>query len=333
MNIYFISSNETPLAQKETRFLNELEASLISKGCKKATSPSQADVILINEENSFKEWRYIEKLMEDPIVGANIDRVYTINTDDCATGLLKGLYTSIPSNRILPAIYEVVPYAKYPNKEILNSTDDRTDSSPPYLASWRGNLKSNPKLRRELVRTLADRADFKIETTDSWLNHGPDEQKKYVDLLRSSKFSLCPAGWAPISFRIYESMALGVAPVIIADKCVLPAGPDWNSCSIRIRERDIGDAPKILRPLAAEYSLLGRAAQIEWKKYFSPNVMANYYAERLLHCVRNNLNKGCAKDEVTRMRSFHSFWNNNWTLPQRLHRRIKRFILTVSPAR
>ena len=95
-----------------------------------------------------------------------------------------------------------------------------------YLGTWRGNTKSNRKLRNQFLQGLPRNFPvFLVETTASWLNHDISEKHHYVDVLLSGRFSLCPAGWAAVSFRIYESMALGICPVIIADELVPPNGP------------------------------------------------------------------------------------------------------------
>ena len=324
MKIYIVNPNDTPLAHESTELLEDIQSSLTKRGYTTTRSAADADAIIINEKTSFKEWRYIKRLVDDPAIGQWVHKTYTINTDDCATGLLKGVYTSIPRKRLNQSIHAVVPYARYPNEYVLSGTNPSQEKK--YLASWRGNTDSNPGLRCKLAGALEGLPDFKIETTDSWLNHGSQEKQTYVNLILSSKFSLCPGGWAPASFRIYESMALGIPPVIVADQCVLPDGPDWESCSIRIEEKCISKIPGILKERSTEHVTMGSAARREWERYFSPEIVADYYTDRLLGCIGNSPGASTIKAELSRMRSFQTYWGNRWTMPQRIYNNIRRRI-------
>ena len=324
MKLHFLGPGDTPLADPNTAALEAVRAELLAAGgIAEAASPAAADAIILAERYSFKEWRYIDRLLADPALGPNLHRVYTINTDDCATGLLRGAYTSLPRRRFDPAIHAAVPYAHYPNRLVLEA--DAAPSGPPrHLATWRGNPKSNPRLRRRLLRCYAGSPHIVVAETSSWLNHSTDEQRSYVELLRSGRFSLCPAGWAPATFRIYESMALGVAPVIIADACVLPAGPRWEECSLRVPERKLGELARRLEARAGDASALGRNARHAWAEHFSPDRVMACHAAQLLGCLKLSLGTGDLAREKRRMRSLRTYWQNRWTVPQRLLRRMQR---------
>jgi Exostosin family len=327
MKIYFVCPTDTLLADQNTGLVNRLKSSIKNiSGITILDSPDDADAIIINETNSYKEWRYIDKLLLDKLIAPNLHKTYTINTDDCATGLLRGLYTSLPKERFNEAIHAIVPYTYYPNEFVTKDIVPERGTLK-YLASWRGNTKSNPKLRCNIINLLANKPEFIAESTNSWLNHTIEEKETYVKLILSSKFSLCPGGWAPISFRIYESMALGVAPVIIADRCLLPDGPNWDKCSIRIKERDLNSLPEILEERAETYIELGSAAREEWLKHFSLNAIDNYYTDCLLQCLHKSIGNSLLKNEVKRMRSFHMYSSNNWTIPQRIFNKFNRILM------
>ena len=50
-----------------------------------------------------------------------------------------------------------------------------------------------------------------------------DEQfNSYKDLISESYFSLCPRGYGPTSFRLYESISLGTVPIYISDDFSYP---------------------------------------------------------------------------------------------------------------
>ena len=285
-------------------------------GHRAASSPDVADAIILHEEFSFKEWRYVPRLIEDPIVGRYPNKVYTINTDDAANGLLRGVYTSLPKGRYNAQYHGIVPYAAFPNQAVLERRGEPRPE-PKYLGTWRGNTKSNKRLRNHFYQVCNSSPLFLVETTQSWLNHDGNEKQHYVDVLVSGRFSLCPAGWAAVSFRIYESMALGICPVIIADEFVPPHGPNWPDFSIRVPEADVSNLAVILEGFSDSYLEMGKMAKQAWEQYFSPERVNKYYADALLNCIRTGLNTGSSAKEIARWRSFMTYWSNHWTLPQR----------------
>jgi hypothetical protein len=319
MKLYFLKRDLTSLSDHEAKALDAIKESLLAKDVEEVFNPKKADAIIIQEENSFKNYRYIKNLELDGFISAYPEKVFTINTDDCATGLLRGLYTSLPRYRFNSSIHAIVPYIHFPNDLVFTAYEDKIN--PIYLASWRGNTKSN-SLRPKMVSLLGAKNEFYIEQTDSWLNHALDEKKSYVNLIRASKFSLCPAGWAPVSYRIYESMALGKCPVIIADHFVPPKGPNWNSFALFYPEKDLGGLSSYLhskKNLAAD---LGRTAYEAWQTYFCADVIKEYYANTLLSLIRQTP-KTSKEAELKRWRSLNMYWKNKWTLPQRVLNKIR----------
>src|SRR4051794_16456424 len=117
MKLFFLDINSCVLSETEVEILNSVRDILISKsGIEEVFAPETADAIIIQEKNSFKNFRYIKDLESDPIISKYPDKVFTINTDDCATGLLRGLYTSLPKTRFNPGIHASVPYMQFPNQ-------------------------------------------------------------------------------------------------------------------------------------------------------------------------------------------------------------------------
>ena len=317
MKLYFLTPDQSSLAAKDCTMLHGIKSDLLGRhGHREAADPESADALILHEEFSFKEWRYVARLLKDKLVGRYPNKVYTINTDDCANGLLRGVYTSLPRCRYNAQIHGVVPYASFPNQAVLERRVEPRPQ-PKYLGTWRGNTKSNRKLRNQFLKVCQDSPVFLAETTASWLNHDISEKHHYVDVLLSGRFSLCPAGWAAVSFRIYESMALGVCPVIIADEFVPPNGPVWNDFSIRIPESDVPNLKAILEGFSDSYLEMGQKAKQAWEQYFCPERVNRYYSDALLACIRTGLNTGSAGREVARWKSFMTYWSNNWTLPQR----------------
>lgn len=325
IKLWFVSPDECPLASRDFSVLQAIKSELLSRPrVVLANSPAEADAIVIHEEFSFKEWRYISKLLADPVIGFYPHKTYTVNTDDIASGLLRGVYTSLPWNRFQPEFHRAVPYWWYPNEFVLEPPCAYA-AEPKYLATWRGNIGSNPKLRKALCMECNRSSSMLAETTQSDFNlHGDLEKKHYVDVVRNGRFSLCPAGWAPTSWRIYESMAMGVAPVIIADFFVPPAGPDWDSFSLRIPEKELREMETVLHRHSPDFKKLGNLARAAWEEFFAPHKIIDYYCNSLLVCIRGQPESNSREGEVRRWKSLRMRWSNKWTIVQRLQARLSR---------
>lgn len=321
MKLFFITNSLSDLANPDAKILKSVKNSLLlSTGVEEVFSPDYANAIIIQEKNSFKNFRYISELLEDPLVSKYPDKIFTINTDDCATGLLKGIYTCLPGSRFNAEVYRSVPYMEFPNEFVFANYSHYPE--PIYLASWRGNTKSN-KIRSKMIQLFQDNDRLCLESTDSWLNHNSHEKEDYVNLIRKSRFSLCPAGWAPASFRIYESMALGKCPVIIADQFVSPKGPNWKEFALFFPEKKIHKLSAFLLEHEHQADDLGKKALAAWEKHFSVEHISQYYADSLISLICSTP-KVSKKKELEKWTSLKLQWSNKWTLPQRALNKIKK---------
>ena len=320
MKVFFLNNSISNLADEQSEMLEKIRPRLLlHDGIEEVFNPQKADVFIIQEKRSFKNFRYIKELLRDPLISKNAGKVFTINSDDCATGLLRGLYTSIPRTRFNPGLHVSVPYMEFPN-ELVYSNLKRNDT-PQFLAGWRGNPKSSG-LRKKLFQTFQNTPDFCLENTPSWLNHSLEEKGIYVDLILNAKFSLCPTGWAPVSFRIYESMALGRCPVIMADKFVPPIGPEWEEFALFLPEKKIKHLHGFLLEHEKKWSFLGRKAFEAWNGYFNSEAIVEYYAQSLINLVETT-SFNSPEREFKRWNSLQIYWSNKWTIPQRAVNKIR----------
>jgi len=321
LNIYPLKKIHTPLADDRSEILENIELSLksndfINLNC----SMDDANALVIQEKFSYKNFRYIRNLKNDPVFKKHANKIFTINTDDCATGLIKGLYTSLPRRRYNRRFHSIVPFDYFPNELILSK---EPKVKPDFLASWRGNPKSN-KIRNKIIKLLGNDMTFDVQSTNSWFNHNVEEKRTYKNSLSHAKFSLCPAGWAPVTFRIYESMALGKCPVIIADEFVPPDGPDWKTFSVFVAEDKISNLKQILKKLEFSYDDLGEKAYQTWEKFFSPSNIYSYSATQLINLIQMSESPD-VRSEFKRWDSYQMYLNNNWTIPQRILNKVKKY--------
>jgi hypothetical protein len=96
-----------------------------------------------------------------------------------------------------------------------------------YRASFVGRLRTN-MLRREMSDVLTHRSDVLIQDGDFG-------EHVFVETLSASYLALCPSGGSG-SFRFYEAMQLGIAPLLIHELDVRPFKQriNWDSCSLHL---------------------------------------------------------------------------------------------------
>jgi hypothetical protein len=103
---------------------------------------------------------------------------------------------------------------------------DAPHPSRRWLASFAGNLNTFSP-RPEMAEALAGREDCRVE-------HADKGERYFVDLMLDSYLALCPRGHGGQSFRFYEAMQLGVAPLLIGDLDTRPFKKwlDWDKVSL-----------------------------------------------------------------------------------------------------
>jgi hypothetical protein len=328
MKIFFVSKEHTQLADA-TSFLDTIKNALLTYNfVEEVNDPRIADALIIHEEYSFKNFNHKNKLLADSFISKYISKLYTINFDDSATGLLKGLYSQIPKLRLNPRLHVAVPNAFYYVNELAFS-EKKENINPKFLGSWRGNLFSN-KVRTRLLHFLKSKTDCQIVHTNSWWNHSVEEKREYINLILNSKFSLCPAGWTSATFRIYESMALGRCPVIIADNFVPPTGPDWKSFAFFYPENKLKDLHSFLIQNEKFYLQLGLKAKEAYKNFFGAQILPQYYASSLIKLIQSSPGY-TNENEVKRWNSLSFQWSNSWTLFQRILNKVKKIGFRKTP--
>ena len=116
------------------------------------------------------------------------------------------------------------------------------------LFSFVGSVTTH-MTRRNLVNLFPENCK---DSGVHWaLEKGLDSKIKdnYKNLLSRSVFSLCPRGTGISSVRIFESMASGAIPVIIANGYRPPLNNfiNWKEISIFVKENEINNIKNILK--------------------------------------------------------------------------------------
>jgi hypothetical protein len=182
--------------------------------------------------------------------------------------------------------------ANYENKDRSRDLKVKTNKNKKYLASFIGaytNYYRNT-IRLDLKNILEKENQIIYELKDEWFyekivfNHQVKKEKlsseymesydketqRYNDILSDSIFSLCPEGTGPNTIRLWESMAIGVIPVIFSDDWTPPkiTGLEWSDFSVFIKKTDLKDTISILRSFSEEELEQMKLNCINAYKYF-----------------------------------------------------------------
>jgi len=252
-----------------------------------ADSPEEADLVVLC--GSFTRDRHL--LTGHPLYRRFRHKTTVYTCDDHYSPLAPGVYAS-PRRGLSTALGRVQShafassYGLRANAAVLaaaGEADPGATVPKSLLCSFEGS--STSRLRRRLFALEVDPDEACIRDTSTSYRHfdprasdqpASDQaggQAGYVATMLSSRFVLCPRGVGTGTLRLFEAMSLGVAPVLISDRYVLPRGPAWDTFLVRIPERRAGDVVDILRPLASQSAPRARLARAAWEEWFAPDVI------------------------------------------------------------
>lgn len=205
---------------------------------------------------------------------------------DRPVGRLNGFYCSLDVRMFDPRRHRSISYPLQYNQEVKHFPL----SDAEYNFGFIGGLTAG--VRSRMVDALYPRAEqdnsfIRVRGAD-WAKYYArdqsemDSQREYADFLRKTKFILCPRGMGLSSYRLFETMQAGRVPVIISDRFVLPSGPDWDDCSIRVAERDIASIPEIVDAYLEKWPEMARRSRQAWLDYFSEDVILDSLVKQMV---------------------------------------------------
>jgi hypothetical protein len=250
--------------------------------------PRCADIVLFVETIAYAD--HFQPVVRHPVYRAFKAKCYLFAATDKLIPRLPGVFASIERrwysrawtrSGFYPGVRED-SYRRYDPKH-----------APTRLFSFVGSTSTYPVRRRlmELTHPDALLIDSHGESTAVARGEAPrlstDEFRgRYVRAIEDSAFVLCPRGRGTSTFRLFEAMMLGRAPVIISDQWVPPEGPEWGSFSLRVRERDVDAIPGLLEARAADAERMGLAARSAWLDWFAEEAAFHRTVEWCLDLAR-----------------------------------------------
>jgi hypothetical protein len=230
--------------------------------------PAEADLVLFVEMVHFEDPEWL-KVLEHPLLYAHREKCFLYNEADTPWCVMPGLYCSMPKRAFQPKRQRAFSYLYTMNEQIQPASTKRR-----WLYSFMG--AANSDARRRLLKIDDTRAVVEDTSVFNVWHAGANEtqarQERYARVLEESLFVLCPRGAGTSSYRLYETMRAGVAPVLISDEWVAPEGPDWDAFMLRVPESDIDALPDILRAREEDAIERGIRARVAWERYFSREV-------------------------------------------------------------
>ena len=168
----------------------------------------------------------------------------------------------------------IVPIPLIYENEIIYKNNKRK-----YSASYVGRPTHDVRLKLEKKLKNTDNFFVKnLESMDS--NISTKNQRKFFNLINDSYFSLCPRGYGPTSFRLYESIQAGTIPIYISDDFFLPYSEflDWNKFSVLLKPRKISSIPKIVEEIidSRDYADMHTNLKTVSKDYFNFQYVSEY---------------------------------------------------------
>ncbi|WP_269227355.1 exostosin domain-containing protein [Flavobacterium eburneipallidum] len=257
-------------------------------------NPKKADIIIFVEHHPGDD-PYFFQVIRHPLYKLYKKKCYLYHDDDNNITLLPTISPSICKSNFNKKIHHPYHYLEQISLNPYIQYQPENNVEKKYLFSFMGACRTYPPVRDKIVAFYqGDKNIHDTKNTNSWDLDDEERDvyfKNYAEILVQSKFILCPRGIGPSSYRLFESMKLGIAPVIISDEWIPIIGIDWDSCSIRIPEKDVHQIENILKSRENEYIELGANARKNYEKFMSFDNQFHFLSDAAatLHAFRKDV--------------------------------------------
>jgi hypothetical protein len=260
-------------------------------------NPEEADIILFGEMGECG--LFAERVRAHPWYKGFPEKCFLFDSGDTFFPVLPGLYASLTEDQYRPDHTRTGFYLYIVENPFIRA--EPLTGGEKYLASFVGSSTTHP-LRRQILSLRRD--DFLLRDTRATsyrMNYEADPLERapfylaYADAMANARFSLCPRGVGAGSVRLFESMKMGRACIILSDAWRPNDGVDWDSFSIRVPEADVSRIPQILEEHADRAAEMGLRARAEWEKWFSEKVRFHRVVEFCLDIQRARRSSGAAR--------------------------------------
>jgi len=244
--------------------------------------PEGSDIILFSECHLIADWQ-LKAIVDSSLVRQCHQRCYVYDERDRPWCALPGVFVSMPKSSFRLEFQRACGYYCVDEPFTRLGLTKPPDDEPDLLMSLAAT-RSHP-CRNPLFSLVHPRAV--IEEPAGFVFYDPsspgfsERRSRFAELLYRSNFVLCPRGKGTSSIRLYETMAAGRVPVIIADDWVAPVGPAWDTFAIRWPEGNADSLISHLEALEPDAERMGAAARRAFVEFFAPDVSFHRIAEAL----------------------------------------------------
>jgi hypothetical protein len=239
-----------------------------------AESPDDADAILFAQAHPGID-PYLLTAWRHPLVRRRPGRCFLYHDNDHALPLMRGIYPSMRKRDYMPDRCRTYGYIarQVPNPFIVY--DPKRVAPVRHFYSFYG--ENNSAVRARILAAPHPRGEIFDSTGRRHWSMAPGEERDafmrpYAEAMQASAFVLCPRGYGPVTYRLYETMETGRVPVILSDDFVPPSGPAWEQFSVIIPEARAAEVGEILRDYEGRAGEMGRLAREAWENFFSKRV-------------------------------------------------------------
>lgn len=294
MKIFILSAY--PEHEQNFAFQNIKKSSLFDPFKRHALvdDPKVADLIVFVEHHPGND-PYFFQVLKHPLYKQFKNKCYLYHDNDLHLTFIPTISPSVCRTTFNKKIHHSYHYIEQISSNSYIEYFPNKINEKKYLFSFIGASRTYPVVRKKIIELFqGDENILDTNNSNSWeLNENERDIyfKNYAQILFQSKFILCPRGIGPSSYRQYESMKMGIAPVIISDEWIGSEEIDWDSCSIRIKEKDVSEIHSILKSRENEYLELGMNARMNYERFMSFENQFHFLSDAAakLHSLRSEV--------------------------------------------
>jgi hypothetical protein len=245
-----------------------------------------------------------------PLYTKYVEKCFAVHDGDRIYPFLPGIYACAERQTHAPTRSSTGCYLTVTEDAHFSASPDYGPT--PLLYSFVGRSET-AAVRQRLVR-LRGPDGLLLDTSVQ----APISRAEYARIIRQSRFVLCPRGYGSSSYRVFEALKSGRAPVVLSDDWIPPEGPDWRRFAVFVPESKAGDVPGLLSSLQPYASEMGLAARRAWDDWFSAEAVFHTYVEA---CLR-----------IMQRRHIAEKWGRYLARAQRLRPALARRLARVLPS-
>jgi hypothetical protein len=247
-------------------------------------SPHDAELILFTQSHMLKrDWR-LQAIRGHPLTRAHREKVLVYDEADLPWCGLPGVYVNMPARAWVAVHQRAFGYFVPPELVRAAATGGPRDLLFSFIGSDTAAARRPLFGLRHPDAVVEQAVGFRF--WDTTLPDFAARRAHYAATLARSRFVLCPRGAGTSSIRLYEVIATGGVPVIIADDWVAPAGMDWDAFSLRWPEGRTAGLIETLVARDAQWPQMSAAARRAYEQHFSPAAYFHGVIERCAELLR-----------------------------------------------